>query len=159
MSDSSQHPPFTITSNELKKLEDFIINIDDLPQVSLDNTMASSSGDYYNYSYSSGIDTITLTGTAGQATNMNYSSLQYTLPSLTTDQISALSTSTINSITIDSSGWSHNWIQKDWEGQFPNWNRVQDMCSKYPGLKNAFDNFKVFYEMVKDDYDNPTPKK
>ncbi len=33
------------------------------------------------------------------------------------------------------------------------------MCEKYPGLKIAFENFRMFYEMVKDDYDNPTPKK
>ena len=39
------------------------------------------------------------------------------------------------------------------------WDKVEDMCKEYPGLKIAFENFKVFYEMVKDDYNNPTPKK
>ena len=47
----------------------------------------------------------------------------------------------------------------EWQNNFPDWDRVQSMCEKYPGLKIAFENFKVFYEMVKDDYDNPTPKK
>jgi len=47
----------------------------------------------------------------------------------------------------------------EWQNIFPDWDRVQSMCEKYPGLKIAFENFKVFYEMVKDDYDNPTPKK
>lgn len=52
-----------------------------------------------------------------------------------------------------------NFGNNEWQDSFPEWHRVQDMCEKYPGLKTAFDNFKVFYEMVKDDYDNPTPKK
>ena len=37
--------------------------------------------------------------------------------------------------------------------------KIENMCEQYPGLKIAFENFKVFYEMVKDDYNNPTPKK
>ena len=52
-----------------------------------------------------------------------------------------------------------NYINQEWKNSFPDWSRVQDMCEYYPGLKIAFENFKVFYEMVKDDYDNPTPKK
>lgn len=44
---------------------------------------------------------------------------------------------------------------EEWKSKFPDWDRVQGMCEKYPGLKIAFENFKMFYEMVKDDYDNP----
>ena len=43
----------------------------------------------------------------------------------------------------------------EWVDSFPEWNRIEDMCNQYPGLKIAFDNFKTFYCMVKDDYDNP----
>jgi hypothetical protein len=98
----------------------------------------------YSYSYS---DTITLTGAQGAST---YS---ITTPNLSSGTISVgpLDISSIEPIT-----WGFG---KEWIDNFPEWNRVQDMCEKYPGLKIAFDNFKVFYEMVKDDYDNPTPKK
>jgi hypothetical protein len=70
----------------------------------------------------------------------------------------AISTDTITLNTISASQFSFN-FPKEWHDTFPEWHRVQSMCDKYPGLKIAFDNFKVFYEMVKDDYDNPTPKK
>ena len=59
-----------------------------------------------------------------------------------------------------SSDISFNWgTPKTWVDSFPEWHRVQDMCKEYPGLEIAFRNFKTFYELVKDDYDNPTPKK
>jgi hypothetical protein len=63
-----------------------------------------------------------------------------------------------DTITLTASSFTYN-LPEEWVDTFPSWHRVQDMCDKYPGLKIAFDNFKVFYEMVKDDYDNPTPKK
>ena len=63
----------------------------------------------------------------------------------------------LDTITIDNS-YVFN-VPKEWQDCFPDWSRVQDMCKQYPGLKIAFENFKVFYEMIKDDYDNPTPKK
>ena len=72
-----------------------------------------------------------------------------------------ISGSTIDTITIsgiDSNNYTFDFPQ-EWQDSFPAWHRVQDMCDNYPGLKVAFNNFKVFYEMVKNDYDNPTPKK
>jgi len=41
---------------------------------------------------------------------------------------------------------------------FPDWQRVQDMCKKYPGLEIALRNFRTVYTLVKDDYDNPKDK-
>ena len=73
-----------------------------------------------------------------------------TLPSITTAQISSL--------TIDTSTFKIN-TPEEWVVTFPNWNRVEDMCKKYPALEIAFRNFKTVYQLVKDDYDNPTPKK
>jgi len=67
-------------------------------------------------------------------------------------------TYTINSDTITFPDSIINW-GTEWENSFPDWDRVKDMCEKYPGLKNAFENFKVFYEMIKDDYDNPKTEK
>jgi hypothetical protein len=47
----------------------------------------------------------------------------------------------------------------EWVGTFPDWDKVEDMCKKYPALEIALRNFKTVYQLVKDDYDNPTPKK
>ena len=41
---------------------------------------------------------------------------------------------------------------------FPDWQRIQDMCEKYPGLEIALRNFRTVYTLVKDDYDNPKDK-
>jgi len=50
-------------------------------------------------------------------------------------------------------------MSAEWVDCFPEWHRVEDMCKKYPGLEIAFRNFQTVYQLVKDDYDNPTPKK
>lgn len=99
-----------------------------------------STGSSNNYSYSDTISTVTIGGAGGT----------YSIQPLTTADTITLTG--INSYSAFN-------IPKEWVDTFPSWSRVQDMCEKYPGLKIAFDNFKVFYEMVKDDYDNPTPKK
>ena len=110
-------------------------------------------------------DTITITGAVG-STYTTYNST-YDFSTITTtngnpySSSTGISSSTIDTITlngIDASQFKFN-FPEEWINAFPDWHRVNDMCEKYPGLKIAFDNFKVFYEMVKDDYDNPTPKK
>ena len=116
-----------------------------------------------------GSDTITITSSGSAAYSYNYDTYSsmntITLPSIsnigaqpvyTVSMPSGLTTATITS--LDTSHFSYD-FHKEWNNCFPQWTRVQDMCEKYPGLKIAFENFKVFYEMVKDDYDNPTPKK
>ena len=140
MSDSSQ--PKNSYNDLIISSSDTI----DLSGISYSMTTAD-----YNYTYS-GTDTITLTGT-GACPTYNNGSSTYTIGALTTDQIAQLTTITLEPTTF-------NWnTPQEWVDTFPNWTRVQDMLVKYPGLKNAYDNFKVFYEMCKDDYDNPTPKK
>ena len=124
----------------------------------------------YSPTSSNTIDTITISGidtidwglynTMDTSNSITYvsspSSYTYTtggtitLPSITTAQISSL--------TIDTSAFKIN-IPEEWVDQFPNWNRVEDMCKKYPALEIAFRNFKTVYQLVKDDYDNPAPKK
>jgi hypothetical protein len=106
----------------------------------------------------SDLSTITLTSTS--ADNNIYISNSYTTSSgLSTISISpTYTTVSIDNIGIDTSQFSFN-FPVDWQDQFPAWDRMQDMCKHYPGLKIAFENLKVVYEMCKDDYDNPTPKK
>jgi hypothetical protein len=66
---------------------------------------------------------------------------------------------TINSsdtITFNSGEYQFNWGDaKEFVDSFPDWQRVQDMCKKYPGLEIALRNFQTVYTLVKDDYDNP----
>lgn len=153
MSDSSQPKSSIQDLAEIKDINDFIISID-ASDINLDYNNTMSSGDYV-YSYSDcGIDTITLTGTGAAGT---LTAGQYIQP-LTTNQISNLTTISIDTGAQGQLWGTFNWNQ-EWEHRFPDWHRVQDMCSKYPGLQIAFNNFKTFYEMCKDDYDNPAPKK
>jgi hypothetical protein len=67
--------------------------------------------------------------------------------------------SSVNTISIDSSSMFTYNMPKEWIDCFPEWRRVEDMCKEYPGLEIAFRNFQTVYQLVKDDYDNPTPKK
>lgn len=72
--------------------------------------------------------------------------------------VGGISISPIDTITIGSSDSSYTniWeIETEWDNSFPEWNRVQDMCKKYPGLQIAFEKFKTVYKLVKDDYDAP----
>ena len=137
------------SSQQDDSLKDLIISSSD----TIDLSGITTSSMEYKYDYHGQYDTITLTGLAAQPA-LTTTSGTYTIGSLSTDQIAQLTT-----ITLDSST-TYNWnAPQEWVDSFPNWTRVQDMMDKYPGLKIAYDNFRVFYEMVKDDYDNPIPKK
>ena len=89
---------------------------------------------------SSGVSTITLGPSAATT---------YTIGSISP---------TISTVSIDTSQFSWN-LPEEWVGTFPDWDRVDNMCKKYPALEIALRNFKTVYQLVKDDYDNPTPKK
>jgi hypothetical protein len=61
--------------------------------------------------------------------------------------------------TITLNNYEFNWSDsKEFVDSFPDWERVQDMCKKYPGLEIALRNFRTVYTLVKDDYDNPKDK-
>lgn len=47
----------------------------------------------------------------------------------------------------------------EWENCFPDWNRIQEMCELYPGLKIAFEKFKTTYKLVRDDFDTAPDKR
>ena len=38
---------------------------------------------------------------------------------------------------------------------FPDYDRVQQMCEEYPGLKLAYEKFVTTYKLVRDHYDTP----
>jgi hypothetical protein len=55
--------------------------------------------------------------------------------------------------TINTGSFTGNWIIEEFDGRFPDYGRVMDMCKQYPGLDIAYKKFKEVYKMVKEDYD------
>lgn len=117
--------------------------------------------------YSSTTDTIVITGSgdgaytlsSGDTINFNDISIgDITLNSMnqgTSITSPSISTITINDPDAYTSSMTFNWGDNtEWKDAFPDWNRVQDMCKKYPGLEIALRNFRTIYTLVKDDYDN-----
>jgi len=104
-------------------------------------------------------DTITITGASDCSYTYDSNSIATMMvsPSISTYSIGTISP-TISTVSIDSSQFTWN-MPVEWVGTFPDWDRVEDMCKKYPALEIALRNFKTVYQLVKDDYDNPTPKK
>ena len=136
MSNSSAQPTYsTISTSDT-------ITIDSYDTIDI-SSLSSNSITYISspsYSYSPSISSTSGLSVGGTIT----------LPSLTTAQI--------NSITINPSTFTFK-MPDVWVDQFPDFDRVQKMCKQYPALEIALRNFKTVYQLVKDDYDNPTPKK
>lgn len=148
MSNSSQQPPFTNNFDDF--LKDFTINVSDLPQINVDSNYnyTGTMNDSYTTSWSGdtiNTNTITLTSSAAQPT--------YTLSPLTTDQITILGGIDITSLNQNYSSWGAT--LEEWRDRFPDWYRVQDMCTKYPALDIALRNLRTIYDLVKSDYDAP----
>ena len=102
-----------------------------------------------------------------QSYSITSSNLTHTDDTITIDLSSAYSspidTVTLTS-TIISNGTSYGeynivWENTEWVNGFPEWERIQNMCDEYPGLKIAFEKFKTTYKLVKDDYDTPKDKR
>jgi len=74
---------------------------------------------------------------------------------LTTASIGAIGTVDIS--TLLNRNWTLNSV--DWVDTWPDFNKVKNMRVKYPALDKAMDKVISIYNMVKDDYDNPVPKK
>lgn len=136
MSNSSQQDSFSITS-------------DDFASLKLDDIITLSSTDILD---TSNINTITLTGTGVNYANQTYS---YGGNS-TTYNTSGISTITLGPLTSDDIKIN---FPEEWKDCFPSWQRIEGMCKQYPALEIALRNFRTVYELVKDDYDNPAPKR
>jgi hypothetical protein len=137
MSNSSQ--PTTLSNSSI---DEFLKNLTiDLS----DTTVTGSSISDYSYNNSNTISTITL---GPSITSIGAVGGTYSIGNIGsgTDTISINSSFTFN-------------LPEEWVDSFPDWHRVEDMCKKYPGLEIALRNFQTVYQLVKDDYDNPTPKK
>ena len=99
----------------------------------------------------------------GSMSDYSYSSDSTTMSTITISPQynfnTSFANSSVNTISIDSSSLFTYNMPKEWIDCFPEWRKVEDMCKKYPGLEIAFRNFQTVYQLVKDDYDNPAPKK
>lgn len=80
-------------------------------------------------------DIVTLTGTGASSS--------YTISNIETIDLSHIDTFT--SFT--------DFYKDEFDGRFPDYDRVQEMCKEYPGLEIAYRKFKEVYKMVKEDYD------
>jgi hypothetical protein len=109
-----------------------------------------------------GSDVYTITLDNNFPSNVGYSADTITITSTGAQPVYSMRSS-LSSYTIGPSdtGYSNfNWgPPQEWVDSFPEWQRIQDMCSKYPGLEIALRNFRTIYTLVKDDYDNPKDKK
>lgn len=87
------------------------------------------------------------------------------IPALTSTDIVTLTGSTTSSSytigNIETIDLSHidtftsftNFYKDEFDGRFPDYERVQEMCKEYPGLDIAYRKFKEVYKMVKEDFD------
>jgi len=57
---------------------------------------------------------------------------------------------TIGSIDPGVFTWKH---PEEWVDSFPDYDKVKEMCDKYPAFKIAFDKFKQVYDLVEDDFE------
>jgi len=110
----------------------------------------------YDYSTLSNIQPLTTDQIVSLGTSN--SGMYYTAPSMST--MSTINSGSISTISVDTSTWNTSFkLPTDWIDSFPSWDKVQDMCKQYPSLEIALRNFQTIYQLVKDDYDNPAPKK
>lgn len=87
------------------------------------------------------------------------------IPALTTSDIITLTAptyvgghtigniETIDLSSIESFSSFTDLYKEEFDGRFPDYDRVQEMCKEYPGLEIAYRKFKEVYKMVKEDFD------
>lgn len=103
-------------------------------------------------------DTITLTNSNSTGSSYYYNTGAGAGGSLGTITISGGGSggTTIGSLGTTSFNWK---MPEEFVDAFPDYEKIQKMCKAYPALEIAMRNFKTVYDLVKDDYDSPTPKK
>ena len=64
---------------------------------------------------------------------------------------------TLSTITLSDTWKDLNNIQyhypKEFEHVMPDLTKVKEMCTMYPAMDKAFENFKAIYDLIKDDYE------
>jgi hypothetical protein len=60
-----------------------------------------------------------------------------------------------STIRIDDSIFTSSWITNvPFENSFPEWEDFQGMCKEYPGLAQAYEKLKTFYDLCKDEWEH-----
>ena len=112
------------------------------------------------------IYTITLDDTSQSTTTVTTADWSTTsIPALTSNDIITLTGSTYNNgitisnietiylSSIESFTTFTDFYKEEFDGRFPDYDRVMVMCKEYPGLEIAYRKFKEVYKMVKEDFD------
>jgi hypothetical protein len=129
VNNSSPEPIYTITLDDDK----------DISSLNGTTDITISSWSSANIPALTSADIITLTNSGS---NYNYSN------PVTIGQIGTVDLSGIESFTSFT-----NLYKEEFDGRFPDYDRVMEMCKEYPGLEIAYRKFKEVYKMVKEDYD------
>jgi hypothetical protein len=131
VNDSSQEQTFTITldDNYTSSTTSDTITISSWDSVSMASIPSLTSSDI-----------VTLTGSGS-------STFSYTSP------ITINTIDTIDLTGLESFNTFNDWFKEEFDGRFPDYDRVMEMCKEYPGLEIAYRKFREVYEMVKEDYD------
>jgi len=128
VNNSSPEPIYTITLDDDK----------DISSLNGTTDITISSWSSANIPALTSADIITLTNSGS-----NYNSNPVTI-----GQIGTVDLSGIESFTSFT-----NLYKEEFDGRFPDYDRVMEMCKEYPGLEIAYRKFKEVYKMVKEDYD------
>jgi len=155
VNDSSQHNPYTITLSDITATETLTISAgSDNDWINMGSQMPALTTDQIQLI---DLSSITLNGpTPSYSYNLNDFN-NITLQPVDTSQWATLTTAQIGALNTDYiTSWNQ---QQEFVDTWPAWYKMKDMASKYPAIKKALENLSTVYTMVKDDYDNPTPKR
>ena len=155
MNDSSQHNPYTITFSDNAATETLTISAgSDNDWINMGSQMPALTTDQIQLI---DLSSITLNGpTPSYSYNLNDLN-NITIQPVDTSQWATLTTGQIGALNTDYiTSWNQ---QQEFVDTWPAWYKMKDMASKYPAIKKALENLSTVYTMVKDDYDNPTPKR
>jgi len=102
------------------------------------------------------IDLSNITIDASSSNNMYYTNSDGTISTITLSPPSASNTSSTYTIDTERYWDTHSDFfrqMREFEDIMPSLTKVEEMCSMYPSLDKAFENFKAIYNLVKDDYE------
>ena len=159
MNDSSQHSPYTITLSDNTATETLTITAGGSNDwINMGSQLPALTTDQIQLINNINLDdTITL---GGPTPTYTYNINDITIQPLDTSQWATLTTAQIGALNTLNTDYITSWNQQqEFVDTWPAWYRMKDMAAKYPAIKKALENLSTVYTMVKDDYDNPTPKR
>ncbi len=125
MTNSSAQETFSITLNDSAMGGSDIITITSQPYYTVDNINTGQSVTLNNYNYSGS----SVTG-------------------ISAVELGSIDLSTFNPTTFE-------WISPiPFENAFPNWEDFEAMRKEYPGLEQAYEKLKTFYDLCKDEWEH-----